>query len=163
MNNELNLFLQEGVKRFKEASQIMVLFGKSIEDALQLILTQNKNWGNFIPDNSRKKRSTKYWDEYPLKNAEIFGTINNKKITLRIGINWYESNTDYPMYFITIQEGIPNELLSKSHNYKPHNSKIEVLHSNDNFSLVFYPTEDNFNLHRDFKNLIDEFVKLIEK
>ena len=35
MNKEIRQFVEEGVKRYKEASRIMVLFGKTIEGELQ--------------------------------------------------------------------------------------------------------------------------------
>jgi len=125
MDKEIRQFVEEGVKRYKEASRLMVLFGKTIESELQSILTTRKEWGKFKPDVAKKKRSTTFWHEYPYLNADIFGKISQKQCTIRIAINWYGSGTDYPHYEIRLEKGADEELSNKFMEYNE-NSIFEV-------------------------------------
>ena len=156
MDKELKQFIEEGVKRYKEASKLMVLFGKKIESELQSILTTRKEWGKFKPDMAKKKRSTTFWHEYPYLNADIFGKISQKQCTIRIAINWYSANTDYPYYEIRLEKGANEELSNKFMAYNE-NSVFEVREN----SIILVPDPKDFNLHRDFNKLIDEFIKII--
>ena len=157
MDKKLKQFIEEGVKRYKEASRLMVLFGKTIEGELQGILSTRKDWGKFKPDTTKKKIiSTKYWSEYPYLNAKIFGKIGQKQCTILIGINWYQSDIDYPHYEIRLEKGADEELSNKFMEYSE-NGVFEVRKN----SIVFCPDPKDFNLHRDFNKLIDEFIKII--
>jgi len=156
MDKELKQFIEEGVKRYKEASRLMVLFGKTIESELQSILSTRKEWGKFKPDMAKKKRSTIFWHEYPYLNADIFGEIGQKQCTIRIAINWYGSDTDYPYYEIRLEKGADEEILNKFTAYNK-NSIFEVREN----TIILVPNLEDFDLHRDFKKLIDEFIKII--
>jgi len=156
MDKELKQFIEKGMKRYKEASRLMVLFGKTIEGELQGILSARKDWGKFKPDMAKKKISTKYWSEYPLLNAKIFGKIGQKDFTIRIAINWFQSENDDPFYEICLENCTDQELLDKFTGYN-HNG-IFVIREN---SIILYPDPKDFNLHRDFNKLIDEFIKII--
>jgi hypothetical protein len=99
MDKELKQFVKEGINRYKEASRLMVLFGKTIESELQNILSARKDWGEFNPKKTSKSvGSTRYWSEYPFLNAKIFSQIGDRECTIRIAINWYQSDADYPFY-----------------------------------------------------------------
>jgi len=157
MDKELKQFIEEGVKRYKEASRLMVLFGKTIEGELQNILSTRKDWGKFNPGKtSRSVGSTRYWSEYPLLNAKIFGNIGQKQCTIRISINWYQSNKDYPYYEICLEKGADEEIFNRFSNYDERNA-LEIRKD----SVIMYPDPKDFNLHRDFNKLIDEFIKII--
>ena len=157
MDKELKQFIEEGIKRYKETSRLMVLFGKTIEGELQSILSTRKEWGKFKPDITKKKIiSTKYWSEYPYLNAKIFGKIGKKECTICIGINWYGSDTDYPYYEIRLEKGADEKLSNKFIAYSE-NSIFEVREN----SIILCPNPKDFNLHRDFNKLIDEFIKII--
>ena len=156
MDKELKQFIEEGVKRYKEASRLMVLFGKTIESELQGILSTRKDWGKFKPDKTKKKRSTTFWHEYPYLNADIFGEIRQKPCTIRIAINWYGSDIDYPYYEIRLEKGADEELSNKFIAYNE-SSVFEVREN----TIILVPNPKDFNLHRDFKKLIDEFIKII--
>ncbi|MBA3061672.1 hypothetical protein KKB17_01885 [bacterium] len=157
MDKELKKFIEEGVTRYKETSRLMVLFGKTIEGELQGILSTRKEWGTFKPDTIKKKViSTKYWHEYPLLNAKIFGKIGQKQCTICIAINWFWSDTDYPHYEIRLEKGADEELLNKFMEYSE-NGVFEVREN----SIILCPNPEDFNLHRDFNKLIDEFIKII--
>ena len=158
MENELNQFLSEGMKKYKEASMLMVLFGKNIEKELQDILEQRKEWGSFKPEKTKKTRSTKYWHEYPLLNAEITGSINNKNYTIRIEIDWFQAEDEYPNYLVHFQYDNPEEsIINKFIAYESVNNFENI----NNSGLKVYPDPNDFNLKRDFNLLIDEFVKII--
>jgi len=160
MDNELNEFLAEGMKRYKEASRIMVLFGRSIEGELADILSKRKKWGIFKPVNTKKPRSTKYWHEYPCLNAEIIGTIYEKEYWIRIDINWFMSEGEYPFYSILFQYGELDERIQENFDaYNPGNFEI----SENNKGITMTPDPEDYDLHRDFNALIDEFVKNILK
>lgn len=157
MDKKLKQFIEEGVNRYKEASRLMVLFGKTIESELQSILNTRNDWGRFKPDKVKKKIiSTKYWHEYPLLNAKIFGKIGQKQCTILIAINWYQSDKDYPHYDIRLEKGADEELSNKFMEYSG-NSVFEVSEN----SIILYPDPEDFDLHRDFNKLIDEFIKII--
>lgn len=161
MNDELTKFLEEGMKKYKEASRLMFLFGNIIEKILQEILEKRKNWGIFVPQKTKKTRSTRYWSEYPLLNAEIYGTINSKKCLIRIEINWYESDTEYPFYTVCFRDSdsLDNFILNKIINYQSEN----LFGVYKELGLKMYPDPNNFDLFRDFNLLIDEFVKIISQ
>lgn len=156
MDKELKQFIEEGIKRYKEASRLMVLFGKTIEGELHSILSTRKDWGKFKPDITKKKISTKYWHEYPYLNANIFGKIEQKQCTIRIAINWYGSDTAYPYYEIRFEKGTDEELLNKFRTYN-NDSAFEVREN----CIIICPDPKDFDLHRDFNKLIDEFIKII--
>jgi len=47
MDKELKQFVKEGINRYKEASRLMALFGKMVENELQRILGERRDWGKF--------------------------------------------------------------------------------------------------------------------
>lgn len=161
MDNEIKEFMSEGMKRYKEASQLMVRFGQNIKDELHSILKNRADWGVFIPEEQKKTKSTKYWDEYPLFNAEIAGRINNSNCTIRISINWYASDNSYPFYSVHFQyNNPPEEILNK---FSAYDLKGDFELTSENNGLIMYPNPDDFNLSRDFSLLIDVFIKIISK
>jgi len=157
MDKELKQFIKEGIKRYKEASRLMVLFGKTIESELQGILSARKDWGKFKPEKtSHSVGSTRYWSEYPFLNAKIFGKIRQRQGTIRIAINWYNSDDIYPYYEVCLEKGADEELSNKFREYGE-NGIFEVREN----SIILCPDTKYFNLHRDFNKLIDEFIKII--
>lgn len=159
-NDELINFLAEGMKRYKKASQIMVNFYENTKLKLQQILENRKEWKVFKPGEVKKIKSTKYWDQYPYANALVSGKINGKPATIKIAINWYWSESDYPFYTIDFYDIKDEEYIEKLSSYKKR-GKVEL--STDKRSLVLYPNPDDFNLERDFNLLIDEFLGAISK
>ena len=152
-------FLSEGMKRYKEASQLMILFGRNVQNQLQEILTQRGSWGPFKPDETRKKRSTTYWHEYPLLNADIFGSIDKKSCTIRIAVNWYQSESSYPFYMCGLENGADENVLKLFKNHNRKNSDFEI----GERVVIYRPDPEDFNLSRDFNILIDEFVLILSK
>ena len=157
MDKELKQFIEEGIKRYKEASRLMVLFGKKIESELQGILSARKDWGKFKPEKtSHSVGSTRYWSEYPFLNAKIFGKIGQRQGTIRIAINWYNSDDNYPYYEACLEKGADEELSNKFKEY----SENGILEVREN-SIILCPDPKDFNLRRDFNKLIDEFIKIM--
>lgn len=79
MSNDMEEFIEEGIKRYKEASYVMVKFGKEVESRLQNILEDRQEWGAFIPEKEAYAKSTKYWSKYPLLNARKEGSIKGQE------------------------------------------------------------------------------------
>lgn len=156
MDDKLCAFISEGMNKYKEASRLMVLFGKSIEKELQDILSARVNWGNFHPDTTKKKRSTTFWHQYPLLNADIFGTINGKACTIRIAVNWYKFDDEYPCYTVNCENGDFESLTGLLNIYESSTEQIFALDKN----LCFKPNPNDFNLERDMNVLLDELVKI---
>ena len=148
MDKELKQFIEEGVKRYKEASRLMVLFGKTIEGELQNILSSRKKWGKFKPKKTSKSvGSTRYWSEYPFLNAKIFGKIGDRECTIRIAINWYQSDADYPFYEICLEKGADEVIFNKFTSY---NEQI-ALEDRKKDTLFLHPDFDDFNLKNENK------------
>jgi hypothetical protein len=160
MKNELRDFLAEGLKHYKQASHVMTEFFRNTQDELQGILKKRKDWGSaFKPQEAIRVRSTKYWDEYPLINAQIEGYVAGKPATIRISINWFESESEYPFYEVWFYDG-PASVYEKIGAYK---KRGRVVLSKENRGLKMYPDPNDFNLERDFTILIDEFARTISK
>lgn len=149
-------FLAEGMNRYKQASKVMMEFFKNTQAELQEILKRKKEWGDTF---KRKEiitvKSTKFWDEYPLINAQIEGTIDGKTARIQISINWFRSDLEYPYYSIEFYDA--PEKFYKNISYEKQ-GKYELLDQN---WLIFYPDPKDFNLDRDFNLLIDEFLSAI--
>ncbi len=156
MKKETKEFVEEGMKRYKQASMVMVSFGKVVETMLQNILKKQKDWGQFKPNKKSKAvKSTKYWSEYPLLNARIQGTLREKPLTIGFDMNWYQSEVDYPFYSVWIY---PFDIYSANYMDFAWNNSFEA-HEN---RLRYYPDPNNFNPEMDFKKLLDELVRFLK-
>lgn len=155
MNEDTLGFLSAGMKNYKKASEVMGAFFKETQAALQAILKNRRDWDKFKPGEVAKVKSTKYWDDYPLINAQIQGTIDQNSASIEIAVNWYESKSDYPFYSIRFYEG--PDLRSKLSSYKKAGS-FEA--DSENTRLIFSPSPEDFNLGRDMNLLMDEFIKV---
>lgn len=156
MSNEMEEFIEEGVKRYKEASYVMVKFGKEIESRLQKILEDRQEWGAFITEKEAYARSTKFWSEYPLLNARKEGSIKGQGAKVIINISWYQSDSYYPFYSVQIDPR--HKIFPEELNAFDWNPNFELI---DN-ALVFYPDPDDFDLEKDFNMLLDEFVRFLK-
>lgn len=152
MNDEMNDFLFEGMKRYGEAAKVMVKFGKTIEAQLKEILDSRKNWGEFTPVADAKAKSTTYWSEYPLLNSRINAKWNDKEVLITIAINWYKTNTDYPYYAVWLEQ--KEQSIEYVSNIMIKSNNIEAVER----ELRLYPNPNDFNLERDFNRLLDVFL-----
>ena len=156
----MDTFLAVGMKRYKQASYTMVSFGKEIETRLQKILASRtpEAWGRFVPTTRGRGKSTKYWSEYPLMNAKVDGTIGTESFRLSIDVNWYASKTECPIYSAWLE---PHE------GYQASIDGFEWRHGVCSFKEVkgirLDPSEDDFDLERDFGIMLDELVRFLNE
>lgn len=157
MKSELREFLAEGLKHYKKASYVMTEFFTNTQNELQGILKKRKDWGSvFKPKETKFIKSTKYWDKYPLINAQIEGAIEGKPAIIKIAVDWLKPESEYPTYDVWLEKG-PESVYKKISAYQKR-GRFEL--TKDGFGLVFDPSPDNFDLERDFNLLIDEFVRV---
>ena len=156
MDKETEKFIAEGMMRYKQASNVLVKFGKEIESQLKVNLDNRSNWGQFKPKLDAHARSTTYWSAYPLLNGKLDGEFKGDKVKIVIAVNWYQSETDYPFYSVRIEP--IDQYLELLEQYE-WSSKFEF----NEGALRFYPNPDNFDLARDFEGLLDEFARFLKK
>ena len=155
MDNSLRPFLKEGMEQYKSVSAITVLFQDQIHVILEDILKKNREWGKFKPKITKIKK-TIYWMRFPYLHVWLPGEINNKSVTIDIGISWYQAEGSYPFYFIKFAD--------KSSNY---NSELKKICGEDNAysyaenGIRFNPDPKKFNIEGDFEKIIFKFVKAI--
>lgn len=87
MDKKTEKFVAEGMKRYKQAFNVLVKFGKEIEAQLKAILNNRKNWGQFKPKQEAYAKSTTYWSAYPLLNARLEGEFKGEYIKIVIAVN----------------------------------------------------------------------------
>ena len=161
MSNEATeKFIEEGFKRYKEASKVMVYFGKLLESKLKSILENRNEWANFIKKEARAK-STMYWSEYPLLNAKLKGKLKDKDkdIEIVISINWYQSELDYPFYSLWMEHSPPT--LKEKFKRFEWGSNCKHYDDGKKNQLTYIPKPEDFNLERDFNILLDEFNRFL--
>jgi len=156
MKNETKKFLEEGMKRYKQASLVMVSFIEELEALLQEILLKQKDWGPFEPSQTGKiTGSTRNWARYPGLNARIKGKYGDKDSEVVLSIIWYESNTDYPFYTVSLSPGTVYTLERKNFDW---DNKCEP----EENRLRFDPDPNDFNPERDFKFLLNEYIRFLK-
>ena len=155
MSSEMEEFVALGVARYKQATRVMVSFGKEVESQLKTVLENRKAWGQFNPTNEVRAKSTTYWSEYPLLNAKLVGELRGAKVAVVLAVNWYQSDTDYPLYCVFLE---PHQPYLESLAEFEWNPPFEL----NERSLRFYPDPDDFNLIRDANRLLDEFTRFLE-
>jgi hypothetical protein len=160
MKNEMKEFLAEGFARYKQASHVMKEFFTNTQNELQNILTKRKDWGSvFVPKETIKTKSTKYWDAYPLVNAEKTGSIGGETVRIKIAVNWFASKSEYPFFTAYLKNG-PEKIYQ---NIVAYYEKAQFELRSDERGFILYPKQDDFDLERDFNILIDELLRTISK
>jgi len=161
MKNDLHQFLAEGMKRYGQAIKVMKTFFDEVETRLHEILIKRKEWGKFDPDKKQKVRSTKYWTMYPFINAQIYGSIEGKSAIIEIAVNWFQSENKYPFYWARFYS--PRDFDQKIEAYEANRKlKQSRFGIKEEGRLILYPKPNDYDLDRDFKELIDEFLKALE-
>lgn len=156
MNKETEKFIAEGMMRYKQASNVLVNFGKEAEAQLKKILTNRKNWGQFTPKQGAQAKSTTYWSAYPLLNAKLDGEFRGQNVKIVIAVNWFQSETDYPFYAVWIEPTDQYFAMLEQYDWS---SEFEFKEK----ALRFSPNPDDFNLVRDFNGLLNEFVRFLNE
>jgi hypothetical protein len=155
MNNETENFLKEGIKRYKQASEIYFTFRKELQNKLQLILKTRKNWGLLKPNISSVK-STYFAPDYPLLNSRIVCELNSKTLTIVIAVNWYQSENDFPFFVLWIEKD--TDFITKQEQFNL-NSNFEF--KENGLRLNINP--ENYEIEKDFNSIIDEFLRFIKE
>jgi len=153
-NEKFEAFIKEGMQSYKKASQVAALFRSEIEKNLRTIIEQRDDWGPFKKLEMKTPQSSKYWTEYPHINSNVQGELNNEKLTIRLGVNWFRNDTEYPYYSILFYN---SDMYLDS--MQVFSWKEEFYYEND---LNFDPDPNDFDLARDFNLLIDEFVRFLK-
>ncbi len=71
-------------------------------------------------------------------------------------MNWYDSDTEYPIYAVSTRGNPDEEIEAKINAFTPKDSLYQ-----DNGYLCYDPNPEDFDLHRDFEKLIYAFVECI--
>ncbi|MFC1579162.1 hypothetical protein ACFL3Y_02110 [Pseudomonadota bacterium] len=158
MSNQSEEFVALGMSRYKQASATLVSFGKEVETRLQKILAKRipDGFTGFIAKESKMPRSTKYWSAYPLLNAKLDGEFATSPLTITIAVNWFESDTEYPIYTLTLDQ---NNTISDSMKEFDWQNHVQLYSDR---GIQFFPNENDFNLERDFDILLDEISKFFD-
>lgn len=152
MNKKDTEFLAEGMRRYKEATDVLRVFVTNIEAELQHVLDAREDWSPLVPTEGSTASSTRYWSTYPLLNARRKVTYNDKECLLILNINWFEAEGNYPFYAVALATS--QKRLSVEATYE---SDSAFFVTED--GLCMYPDPDDFNIHRDFNLLLDELFK----
>lgn len=152
MNSDVEKFVKEGILRYKSATNTYVSFIKEVENRLQNILTDRKDWRSLKP-NFKTVKSTRYWVEYPLINSRIECNYKDQKIKLIIAINWYESDLETPFYCVRCKN-----INFLQNTFENANEEFDVVDD----QLRYFPDVKELNLKRDFNLLIDEYLKYVD-
>lgn len=152
-NSDEKAFFAEGMRTYKEASDILVFFGKGIESRLQAVLNERSDWGQIVPVAEARAKSTTYWSMYPLLNAKRLVTWKGKEMQVSLAVNWYQADGNYPFYSVELGKD-EAALLGFCEQDMPHG--IEVVENH----LRLYPDPNDFDLERDCNRLLDVLVDL---
>jgi hypothetical protein len=151
MTKNTDEFLKEGISRYKQATLVYFTFRKELQNKLQSILRNHKDWGILVPD-FKTIRSTTYGQDYPGLNARISFKKSEEILIMTIVVNWFMSDNDFPLFEVFLE----NE---NNHTTKfGHISWNHPYELNDR-SLRFYPDPKNYDLEKDFHELISEFLR----
>ena len=154
MKNANEFFIIEGLKRYKQANIVYNTFRRELQNKLQSILKKRTDWGMLKP-NMRSVKSTNFGQDYPLINGRIDCQIQDKLLTIVLAVNWYQSDTDTPLFSLWVEpEG---DLLFKMEQYN-WSSPYEFSRK----QLIIQPDADNFDIDKEFNMLIDEFIRFLE-
>jgi len=156
MQPDADEFVAEGMKRYKQAALMLVAFGEEVETSLRMILDKPRDWGGFSPAKEAQAKSTTYWSKYPLLNAKMDGDFNGKSIKMVIGVDWYESDSEYPFYAVWIE---PADAFEDNLRQFDWNAPFQYKKK----SLRYLPDPEDFDLSRDFDHLLEEFSRFFRQ
>ena len=162
MNQQTDKFLSTGMKHYKQATAVMISFGKEMETRLQeLILSRpSDKWGPFAPSSETLVKTRKTWKEHPELSVRINGKLNSTDVSILIAINWWEeSHSDYPFYQIWLD---PTDNYVASMKKFVWNRKVTFF-SGYTKGIRLDPDEADFNLERDLGILLDELVRFLDE
>jgi hypothetical protein len=161
MNQQTDKFLSAGMKRYKQATAVMISFDQAIETRLQeLILSRpSDKWEPFEPSSETLVKTRKTWKEHPELSVRIDGKLNSTDVSIAIAINWWESESEYPFYQIWIEPNATYLIPMKNFVW---NQKVTFF-SGYCKGIRLDPDETDFNLERDLGILLDELVRFLDE
>ena len=157
MTDHLDVFLAEGMKRFKQASATMVAFEEALQVRMRTILSDRAEvgWGSFVPNlNQVTTKSSRYWKQYPGLSAWIPGTFRGADLQIRIEINWYSQESDSPLLYGWLDPFVEYRNEFARHEWSEGISK----HEN---GICLVPREDDLDMERDFGIILDELIRFL--
>jgi len=159
MNKQINEFLAEGMKRYKQATSVMISFQNETEHRLQNILSSRSadEWGCFVPGEMVNGKKRRNWSEYPAFHAGINGYINDTTVCVWIGINWYESENNYPFYYAKLET--TNDYQNAIREFVWQQGIYQCEGWQNIPEIRFDPNQNDFNLERDFTQLLNELTR----
>jgi len=149
MSKETDLFIKEGISRYKQANQVYLTFRDEMQKKLQSILRNRKNWGTLKP-NFKSIRSTLF--KGAALNARIKVECDGVVQIIVIVIDWQISETDFPYFCVWLEDSNNKIIHTKQINWSDN-------YFYEDKSLRFKPNPDNYNLEKDFSLLLDEFIR----
>ena len=161
MENESKDFLKEGMKQYQTALEMVNAFYKEITNKLHDVLEHHNNWGIFIPEKDAKIKSTNSAQEYAWMNATLPGKIENENGTVEIQIDWYGSKKEYPYYMVRFIYTNCKDHIQKLQ--KANFEKYQFYKNQSGDGIMFQPNPEDFNIEKDFEEMISEFIGVISK
>ena len=155
MSKETNHFIREGIQKYKQATNTYFSFRKELQNKLQFILKNHKTWGKLKP-NFKSVKSTTFGQDYPLLNARINCDFNTEKLVLVIGVNWYQSESDFPFFTVWLEKDNTFFNIQEQFTWNPPYKYEER-------SLRYFPNQDDYDLKKDFEGLLNEFIRFYNK
>jgi hypothetical protein len=157
VTDHLDVFLAEGMKRFKQASATMVAFEEALQVRMRTILSDRAEvgWGSFVPNGESATKSSRYWKQYPGLSAWIDGTFRSADLQIHIAINWYSQESDSPLFCGWLYPFAEYRNEFARHEWSEGTSK----HEN---GICIAPCEDDLDLERDYGLILDELVRFLD-
>lgn len=163
MNQELDLFLKEGVRRYLDAWGTLKQFEEKMPERLEGIVKARPKWNGFnlsakrtaIDSKTGRRSDFGHWSY-----TEFYGRLESKgvDVSLEIGVWWAPAKLDAPVIFYTGVSDGPGNVKG----FKPKIAHPRVKHFNlfKNTYLYIEPGPD-MDFDRDFNELLDVLLKQI--
>lgn len=134
-------FIGEGLTRFKMATETYWGFRDEVQNRLQAILRERKEWKPFVA-NTKKIGSTNYQYGHPVLDAWIECDLNGMTQWVVIALNWHESEDECPLCEVYVTDDDDHVVFKK-----------ETVRLSQKKSI--------FSLDEDFKKLLDALVQRV--
>ena len=156
MTDQLDIFLAEGMKRFKQASATMVAFEEALQTRMRNILSARaeNGWGSFVPKGESVTKSSRHWKQYPGLTASIEGVYRGADLQVCIALNWYSKESNYPIFCGWFYPHAEYRNEFARHEWSEGISKHET-------GICMLPREDDLDLERDFGLILDELIRFL--
>ncbi len=157
MSTKVDQFIEVGMKKFKQASVVMLTFQETMESRLQSILMERKGdlWDKYFSSGKCSSKTTRTWNKYPSANATMLGEEDVSTCTVGVAVDWFDADNEYCAYRVWLD---PRDKFQDQMNSFEWSERTYM----SRWGLCFNPNENDFNLERDFEILLDEIVRFLE-